>query len=148
MRIRFVAALPLLLAVCAVAQGGDFYKWTDTQGTVHYTQTPPPGRVSKPIYVNDGAPTPPLPGMNGTPATPGQKAKAKTNQVAVQNANREAIAANCKAAQQNISDLQGRRPMVKAGGDPAGAHALDPDARKQALDDAQKQAAIYCTHQP
>lgn len=148
MRIRFVAALPLLLAVCAVAQGGDYYKWTDPQGTVHYTQTPPPDRASKPVYVNDGAPTPPLPGMNNVPATPAQKAKVQANQAAVQNANREAIAANCKAAQQNISDLQGRRPMVKAGGDPAGAHALDPDARKQALDDAQKQAAIYCTHQP
>lgn len=148
MRRDLVIALSLLLAGCAVAQAGDYYKWTDAQGTVHYSQTPPPDRASKSVYVNDGAPTPMPPGMNGTPATPEQKAKAQANKTALQNANTQTVTANCATAQQNIGTLQGRRPIVDAGGDPADAHALDPHAREQALADAKKQAATYCTHKP
>jgi hypothetical protein len=147
MRIRVVTALPLLLATCAVAQAGDYYKWTDAQGTVHYSQTPPTDHDSKAVYVNDGNPAAPLPGMNAA-TTPEQKAAQQANRAAVQNANAQAVAANCKTAQQNISDLQGHRILVKAGGDPADAHALDPQAREQALADAQKHAATYCTKKP
>jgi hypothetical protein len=148
MRSRVAIMFPLLLAVCALAQAGDYYKWTDAQGTVHYSQTPPPDRASKSVYVSDGAPVMPLAGTGGTPATPEQKAKAQANQAAVQKANTQAVAGNCATAQQNISTLQGRRPVVKGDGDPAQAHALDPQAREQALADAQKQAATYCTKKP
>lgn len=147
MRIRIAVAFSLLLAVCAIAQAGDYYKWTDAQGTVHYSQTPPLDRNAKPVYVNDGTPTPPLPGMSATPATPAQKAKAQASQAAVQSANTQAVTANCATAQQNLGKLQGHGMLVKSG-DPTNAHALDPQAREQALADAQKQAATYCTHKP
>lgn len=144
MRIHVAAMIPLLLAACAVAQAGDYYKWTDAQGTVHYSQTPPPDRASKSVYINDGAPTPPLPGMSSAPQTPEQKAKAQSQQAALQNANKEAVNANCKAAQQNVANLQGRRMVVK-GGDADKARALDPQQREQALADAQKQVTTYCS---
>jgi len=134
------------LAVLAVsaAHAGDYYKWTDPAGTVHYSQTPPPDRASKSVYVDDGTATAPLPGMNPAPQTPQQKAKAQSQQVALHQANTQAVSANCKAAQQNIANLQGRRMVVK-GGDPNNARALDPQQREQALADAQKQVATYCS---
>src|SRR5690242_9001652 len=144
MRIRIVIAISLLLGASLVAHAGDYYKWTDAQGTVHYSQTPPPDRTSKSVYVDDGAPTPALPGMSSTPQTPEQKAKAQSQQAAVQQANTEAVSANCKAAQQNIAALQGRR-MVVRGGDADKARALDSQQREQALADARKQVALYCS---
>ncbi|HET6913118.1 MAG TPA: DUF4124 domain-containing protein [Rhodanobacteraceae bacterium] len=144
MRIRVAAMIPLLLAACVVAQAGDYYKWTDAQGTVHYSQTPPPDRTSKSVYVDDGAPTPPLPGTGSAPQTPEQKAQAQSQQAALQSANKEAVSANCKAAQQNVANLQGRRMVVKSG-DPDKARALDSQQREQALADAQKQVTLYCS---
>jgi len=144
MRIPIIVAVPLLLGACAIAQAGDYYKWIDAQGTVHYSQTPPPDRASKSVYINDGAPTPPLPGMSSTPQTPEQKAKAQSQQAALQNANKDAVSANCKSAQQNVANLQGRRMVVK-GGDPDKVRALDPQQREQALADAQKQVKTYCS---
>lgn len=147
MRVRVAFVVPMLLAACAAAQAGDYYKWTDAQGTVHYSQSPPLDAPSKPVYVNDGAPTLPVPGINGAPVTPEQKAKAQANKTALQSANTQAVGANCTTAQQNISNLQGRGIVVK-GGDPANARALDPQARQDALADSQKQAATYCTKEP
>jgi len=144
MRTRLISAIPLLLAVGLAAHAADFYKWTDAQGTVHYSQTPPQDRVAKTVYVNDGAPTAPLPGLSTAPQTPEQKAKAQSDQAAVQKTNTQALAANCASAQQNIADLQSRR-MVVGSGD---AHALDPQQREQALADARTQAATYCPRKP
>jgi hypothetical protein len=147
MRIRIAVVLSLLLAACAVAQAGDYYKWTDAQGTVHYSQTPPPDHASKSVYVNDDARTAPLPGMNPTPQTREQKVRARSERAAMQQANTETVSTNCKTARQDIRNLEGRRMVVK-GGDPADAHALDPQQREQALADAQKQAALYCSNKP
>lgn len=147
MRIRIAVVVPLLLAACAVAQAGDYYKWTDAQGTVHYSQTPPPDHASKSVYVNDSARTAALPGMNAASQTPEQKVRARSQRAALEQANTETVSADCKTARQDIRNLQGRRMVVK-GGDPANAHALDPQQREQALADAKRQAATYCSNNP
>ncbi|MGB9429267.1 MAG: DUF4124 domain-containing protein [Gammaproteobacteria bacterium] len=57
------ACLAMLLAgagLCAVAQADQVYRWVDAQGNVHYSQTPPPGAVTKAKLV-DVEPPPPDP---------------------------------------------------------------------------------------
>lgn len=139
----------LLITVLAAgaAHAGDYYKWTDAQGTVHYSQTPPPEHAASTVHVSDGAADAPVPGMSHAPATVEGKAKAQSGQTALQKADTQAMAANCASAQKNIANLQGRG-MVVASGNPDKARALDPDAREQALADARKEAATYCAHQP
>lgn len=148
---RQSASLTGLLLIAALvagsAQAGDYYKWTDAQGTVHYSQMRPLDHASTVVRVGDGAPVVPLPAMSNAPsATPEPKAGAQASQTALQKANAQTLSSNCAIAQKNIASLQGHG-MVVASGDPK-AHALDPDARAQALTDARKEAATYCAHKP
>lgn len=148
---RLSASLAGLLLIAAFgaasAQAGDYYKWTDAQGTVHYSQTRPLDHASTNIRVSDGTPVAPLPVAANTPATPEHKAGAQPKQTALQKADAQAQSSNCAIAQKNIASLQGHG-MVVASGDPDSARALDPDAREQALADARKNAATYCANKP
>jgi len=139
----------LLIAVLAAASAhaGDYYKWTDAQGTVHYSQTAPLNHASSTVHVGDGAPIAQPSGMGNASATPEGKAKTQSSQAALQRADTQTLNANCATAQKNIANLQSHR-MVVASGDPDKARALDPQAREQALADARKDAATYCVHQP
>lgn len=148
---RKIASLTGLLLMAALAAAtayaGDYYKWTDAQGTVHYSQTPPLDHASNALHVSDGAPTTPLPGMRNGPIAAGQKHKVKSGQSAIERADKQTLSANCAAAQKNIANLQGHG-MVVASGDPDKARALDPEQREQALADARTDAATYCAHTP
>ncbi|MGN6312546.1 MAG: DUF4124 domain-containing protein [Rhodanobacteraceae bacterium] len=140
--------LTITALVAGAAYAGDYYKWTDAHGTVHYSQTPPPpDRASTTVHVSDGAPVAPLPGIANAPATPEEKARAQSSQTALDRANKQTLGADCAIAQKNIANLQGHG-MVVASGDPDKARALESEQRAQALADARKDAATYCTHQP
>lgn len=143
-----IVGLLLITALAAgAAQAGDYYKWTDAHGTVHYSQTPPPGHASSAVHVSDGAVAAPLPGMSGAPDTAEEKAKAQSNQIGLERANKQTMSTDCAIAKKNIANLQGHG-MVVTSGDPDKALALDPQAREQALADARKDAATYCAHKP
>jgi hypothetical protein len=148
---RQTASLTGLLLITALAaasaQAGDYYKWTDAQGTVHYSQTRPIDHPSTSIRVGDGAPAVPAAPTAKAPVDAKQKAGANASQTALQKANAQALSSNCAVARKNIASLEGHG-MVVASGDPDKAHALDPDARAQALADARKEAATYCAHKP
>jgi len=142
-------ALLALLGVfgAAGAHAGDYYKWTDAQGTVHYSQTPPPGQAAKTVYVNDNAPTSLPPGFGNQPETAGQKAQAREDRAALRKANAEAVEANCTDAKGNLTVLGGRRMVAKRDNNPD-VRALTPEQRKQALADSRAQADTYCTKKP
>lgn len=149
---RLVFALMGLLLIAALAAGvahaGDYYKWTDAHGTVHYSQTPPPpDHASTTVRVSDGAPVAPLPGMANAPVSPEEKTRVQSSQAALDRANKQTLSDDCATAQKNIASLQGRG-MVVASGDPDKVRALDPDQRAQALADARNEAATYCAHKP
>ena len=148
---RRSALLTGLLLIAALVAGsahaGDYYKWTDAHGTVHYSQTPPLDHASSVVHVGDGTSVAPLPQASNGSATPKHKAGAHPGQTALQKADAQAQSSNCAIARQNIARLQGHG-MVVASGDPDKARALDPDAREQALADARKEAATYCAQQP
>lgn len=151
MRTGHVITVWIVLAMLAstVTHAGDYYKWTDAQGSVHYSQTAPTDHASKPVYVNDATPAalPPATGATASGESGNNAAKVQASQAALQNANAQALTVNCAAAQQNIVRLQSRSILVKSG-DPPDTHSLDPQAREQALTDARNQAAIYCVHKP
>ena len=147
MRVRLALLAVLGVLGATSAHAGDYYKWTDAQGTVHYSQTPPPGQAAKTVYVNDNAPTSLPPGFGNQPETTQQKAKASENRAALRKANTEAVAANCTDAKGNINVLGGRRMVAKRENNPD-VRALTPEQRKQALADSRAQADTYCTKKP
>ena len=144
MRTPSVCILAILAAaVCVAAQASDYYKWKDANGTVHYSQTAPANEKAQTIYVNDGATTPPPPGLDYQPQTPQKQAAALDAQARLHKVDSDTMIANCVAARQNIARLEGGKMVVNSG-DPDTAHALNAEQRQQALGAARQQAAQYC----
>ena len=147
MRVRLALLAVLGVLGATSAHAGDYYKWTDAQGTVHYSQTPPPGLAAKTVYVNDNAPPPLPPGFGNQPETARQKAQAREDRAALRKANAEAVEANCTDAKGNLTVLSGRRMVAKRDNNPD-LRALTPEQRKQAVADARSAAGTYCTKKP
>lgn len=139
-RLPIVMAL-LLAAPLASAQ--QIYKWTDAQGTVHYSQSAPAqGTHYQQVKLSSGveAPTESAPAAqpiseNTAPAaTPAPKAMADTP------ANRATLCATLKS---NLATLHGSGPVVvQTGGKPS---LLSDIQRKQQATDANTQYQQYCT---
>lgn len=137
----------VLCVTVTVAHAGDYYKWKDAHGTVHFSATPP-AHKAKTISVEDAAPTPVPQAMAATPPTPEQSARAKATQSALQKANATAVTANCATARQNMLRLQQRDMLAENNDkDPSKPHVLNPEQRAMALDTARSQTAQYCGKQ-
>jgi glutaredoxin len=56
-------AMIILLTLCAGAQAGQLYRWTDEEGRVHYTDQPPPknAKTAEVRKLGDKAPDPNMP---------------------------------------------------------------------------------------
>jgi hypothetical protein len=101
---------------------GDLYKWTDAEGTVHYSDQPPPPNVKQPITVKPRSPATPTaaPAAEGTPAAAPKtyvEQDAEFNRRRVEAAEREAAEKkaameaaekmkNCEAAKTRLAGLQ------------------------------------------
>lgn len=137
-RLPIVMAL-LLAAPLASAQ--QIYKWTDAQGTVHYSQSAPAqGTHYQQVKLAGGveaADTPTAQPASGDAATitaPAPKSMADTP------ANRATLCATLKS---NLATLQGSGPVVvQTGGKPS---LLSDIQRKQQATDANTQYQQYCT---
>ncbi len=139
---RLLIAVALLLpASLATAQ---VYKWTDAQGTVHYSEAPP-AQGTKYSKVTTTGTVEPL----AKPASPadtgnsGEESKEPApTTVADTPENRKSL---CTSLQSNLTTLQGSAPVVmEKDGKPT---ALDAAQRKQELDTAQAQYEQYCQNQ-
>ena len=109
----------LLLASCLSAPliaGAQVYKWTDAQGTVHYTDTPPPQQRASQIKT-------PQPGEAGPGALPYELARAvKANPVTLYTTTRPA----CAGCDQG-------RALLRARGIPYTEKTIDTDEDKEQL---------------
>jgi glutaredoxin len=109
----------LLLASCFafhLPAGAQVYKWTDAQGTVHYTDTPPPQQRASQLK-------PPSPGDAGQAALPYELARAvKASPVTLYTTTRPACA-GCD---------QGRL-LLRARGIPYTEKTVDTDEDKEQL---------------
>lgn len=138
---RLLAAALLLLAPPLFAQA---YKWTDSAGTVHYSETPPPTgtKFQKITTVGTAEPLSQPPVADEIPAETASKAAPPpaAKPMADTPANRTKFCASLKA---NLDLLQGEGPVAVQQGD-GQQQNLDDDQRKNQLATAQAQYQKYC----
>jgi hypothetical protein len=123
----------LVVAAPVVAQ--DAYKWKDANGTVHFSQQPPPRAVPTEHMKlsQDGA--------SQVRNDPAQATAGKADELA--DANGRQIRHLCEVAKANLDLLQGGG-MLTAGGDIESARKMDDGQRDQKLKSTQADIARYC----
>lgn len=141
----FAGLAALLLAGAA---GAEMYKWTDADGNVHYTQTPPPDREADTI-----APPPP-------PAVAPEEARAKAenNRKALRTPeeveadqkqaqeeaikrNEETYKQNCQIARDNLQVYQSARRIREPDGTIV---RITEEIRQQKIQEAEQAIEKYC----
>lgn len=144
MRRPSIALVLLLVAPLACAQ---VYKWTDAQGTTHYSETPPPvGTKYSQVTVSGGdapaaaAASGDSSSSSGSPSSSTQNNGDNSQPVADTPENRARLCSSLKA---NIGTLQGSGPVVMQG-QGGQQQLLNADQRKQQLDATQSQYQQYC----
>ena len=137
---------PLAFALPAAAQ--QVYKWTDANGSVHYSDTPPPkGSTSKKITLTGGtqasadAPQPARSGSAREQTTGSAEAPAQAS-VADTPENRKKL---CTTLKGNLDILRDKKPVVVQEGKQA--RVLDDTQRKQQQATAEAQYKQYCPNE-
>lgn len=135
-----IAVALMLLTPLAVAQ---VYKWTDSQGTVHYSQTAPAEGVHFKQIKTTGESVAQTPaqdaGAQVAESATAHPAPASSQSIADTPANRKTL---CDSLQGNLKMLKGNGPVVMQ--EDGKSAALDDNQRRQqvATDEAQYQQ--YC----
>jgi hypothetical protein len=135
---RCIRWLPLALATLfAQAEATELYRWTDANGVIHYSDTPPRGQTNARRMRVAGAentePATQVPSTGSAPVDPNLPA-------------REAIDAqenrkqNCDKARSTLELLQGKSELADA----ASGKPLDATARAERTVAVQQNVAIYC----
>ena len=134
MRRPLLAAALLLLASQVFAQA---YKWTDSAGTVHYSETPPPTGTKYQRMTTTGSSEP-----LAQPASTAAKAATTATPaapVADTPANRAKF---CSTLKTNLDMLKGDGPLVIQ--QDGQQKSVDEDQRKSQMNIAQVQYQQYC----
>jgi len=130
--------LTLLVAGAIFTTGATaaMYKWTDSEGNVHYTQTPPeegnateiapPPHVSPPATSADGA---------GSSNGQGDEQQARSKE------QEESDAINCKAAKSNLNLYQGSDRYQNTEGNVV---VMDEATRQKKIEQTQEQIKRFC----
>lgn len=150
--IRIIALFSLvLLALAGTAQAAALYKWTDEEGNVHYSQSPPESNSAEKI-VTDEAPANQGEANNGEMAdgqdgasAEGDKQATDENGIPVDAGQDPAIAEkrrkNCEIARQNMNTYKEYRKIRT----PDGKMVIMSDEMRAAkIDEAQKMIEEYC----
>jgi hypothetical protein len=127
MQRSLIAVALMLLTPLALAQ---VYKWTDSHGTVHYSQTAPAAGVDfKRIKTVQSTAAPAQDAATQAPAPARtQSAPASSQPIADTPANRKTL---CDSLQANLKLLKGNGPVV-----------MQQDGKSTALDDTQRRQQI------
>jgi hypothetical protein len=134
-----IALALLLLAPIATAQ---IYKWTDANGTVQYSETPPPQGTKFKQVKTIGSVQPVDAAAPAAAATAGNSDASASSAKPVANSP-ENSSKLCETLRANITALQGSGPVVMQQTD-GKATSLDDDQRKQQASSAQAQYQQYC----
>lgn len=127
----------LLLTPIAFAQA---YKWTDANGTTHYSETPPPTGTNYKRITTTGS-VEPLAPPAATADKPAEASAVDSTPKTVADTP-ENRAGLCASLMNNLAALKGSTPVVmQQAGKPV---ALDDAARKTQMDKAQSQYNQYC----
>jgi len=112
-----------LLLSCASAHAGQIYKWTDANGEVHYTDTPPPGISVEPVHIEENVI------QEGTPSPAG---------------------ANRPQPRVSPSSPAANQPPGMPAAAPAGGNGLTPEQaayRRQRIVECERNNGSDCPHQ-
>lgn len=127
-------ALLLALAMTTPAQA-EIYKWTDKQGGVHYSETPPAGIKYETLNPRF-APAQAAPAAQPQAAPDNEQQKQEKQRAEQERAYKEEQARirqqNCEAAQKRLANLQSAPRIV----------ITNPDGTVQRLNDEERQARI------
>ena len=141
MRRLLIATALLLVAPLVAAQA---YKWTDANGTVHYSDAPPPQGTKYNKVTTSGSVEPvaaPEPAStSNADSSSNSQPPAKQQPMADTPENRAKLCANLKS---NIDMLKGNGPVVMQEGDQQ--KVINADQRKQQQATAQAQYQQYCS---
>jgi hypothetical protein len=127
------------------------YKWSDSQGRVHYGDRPPPNQAFEPIEVHP-SPTPKTP-ANFAPKTEENAAEPATEPSAQENAappnaatssRKQLMEENCRIAKRNLEILTTSGRRVQAMGGDGEPYVLDDNERELKLTETQKQIEKFC----
>ncbi|HSS47233.1 MAG TPA: DUF4124 domain-containing protein [Burkholderiales bacterium] len=157
-----VPSLIVLLLLSAVASAAGVYKWVDSDGTVHYSDQPPPGAVKEQNLDNKSGTPPASSGASGTenaaPKAAGpktyieQNAEFRKRQVEAEEkrAKEEKALAeakerqqNCERARSSLESLQSGQRVTKYNEKGERAY-LDDNERAQEIVSAQKAVDSWC----
>lgn len=133
-----------LLAASATGLAATMYKWTDSEGNVQYTQTPPPrGGFQKMAP----PPAPATPAPDTAPAQAGEPAAEQPKDTAAQEeAERKRLEAsvakhNCNTARKNLEIYTSFRRVVDDRGEIV---PLSDDERAAKIKEANEMIKKYC----
>ena len=135
--------LASVVAGFAVNASAAMYKWTDKQGNVHYTETPPPEgdsteitpppRVAAPLTnKSDNKNVPDE--KNGSSPSPQSETQLSPEQ-------QEAYRLNCEAAKGNLETYKTARRIKTPDGEIV---VMDDEIRQQKMQQAQEQIKKFC----
>lgn len=149
-RCLHVGCLATFLVTPCLNAPAEPYKWSDSQGHVHYGDRPPQGQAAEPVKVHP-SPTPKSAGAppahtDVTPAepAPGSARPDETTSPNGETASKQWMQDNCNIAQRNLEILttSGRRVYATdADGKP---YVLNDPERELKLSDTQKEIEKFC----
>jgi hypothetical protein len=142
MKAFFPSMACLLVLVAGHAAAQSVYKWTDAQGTVHYTDQPPPsGSKATTVKLRGGSEVSSgtMPPAQSAPAAAGTSASSSP----LARAEASARAANCERAKENLTTLASGALLVDST-DPSTAKRLQPYQVEDAKRAAQGEVTTYC----
>lgn len=136
------AAAFLALLACGAAGAAELYKWTDSKGVVHYSDTPPPKGSEAAQRLR----------LNGTESPKNESDDDKSTAKPAADANKPAEATPatlpdtpenrkrlCEQAQVQVDMLQSKFQVADSSGKP-----LDDKTRAERTAQAKQAAASYC----
>lgn len=142
---RTVLALTVALAaglVASAAVAGDYYRWKDDAGVIHYDPAPPKDHPSTLVHISGKVPE--APPAEAPKTEPAKTDPALTDTQAKVKAAVDAVnAENCRTAQKNIGYYEDKGPVNVRYPD-GSTHVMTKEEREAGYQEALRQRDEYC----
>ncbi len=136
-------ALTLTLGSSFGAQAAErVYKWTDENGTVHFTSTPPPGSQAERVKLRKAPPAPPSNDSTSASASQGElyAESDQPDNSAIEEENRRI---QCQKGRNMIAQIEPRPRVFRVEEDGSRTYLLDEE-REELLTEARDLVAEHC----
>lgn len=145
------------LAMTGPAFAAKYFKWVDSKGVTHYSETPPPSDATETSQVRVQTRLPSdsesaverlqkqrAEALKGTSAAPGSTpAAGNTPATDAPKADKSQYAERCKQLRANLEVLQ-NSARIREENEKGEVRALTDEEKKQRMDDTQRQIKAFC----